>query len=447
MTVRAILGVLGLCVASLIQAQDMRIHGSNTVGAALAPALVKAWLSNSGYRIFSEVETAPLERRIIARKGARSLTIELHSHGSSTGFRDVLAGGADVAMSSRPIRETEAARFAETLGGFDPIADEYVVALDGIAVIVNPANPTRQLSKVQLESIFSGAVRDWGELGWSGGAINLYARDDRSGTFDTFANLVLGDASLAGTARRYESNQLLSDDVARDRGGIGFVSLPNIRSSKAVSIFEDRTQPLLPTPFAVATEDYALARRLFFYVPASGRNAVTEAFLEFAQSQRGQAVAEARGYVAQYLYRAKPFLPDDAPTDYAALVEGAERLSVNIRFRPGATRLDSKAERDLERIRRFVQTEGERYAVMLMGFADAQETSPAFATQLSLVRAEYIGSRLQRLGVQPTRIRGYGPALPVASNQSEGGRQKNRRVEIWVYDTERFRPPMGMIGS
>ena len=117
---------------------------------------------------------------------------------------------------------------------------------------------------------------------------------------------------------------------------------------------------------------------------------------------------------------------------------------VNIRFRPGATSLDSKALHDLDRIAAFLQQPDNRNVrVMLMGFTDAQEAAPAFADQLATVRADYIASQLQRRGVPPTRVRGFGQDLPVASNSTEHGRQKNRRVEVWVYDAREYQPPLG----
>ncbi len=99
-------------------------------------------------------------------------------------------------------------------------ASEHVLGLDGIAVIVNVANSVSALQKDQLMQIFSGDVTDWSQMGASHGAIKIYARDDKSGTFDTFKTLVLGGKALAPGAQRFEDSNALSEAVASDPNGI-----------------------------------------------------------------------------------------------------------------------------------------------------------------------------------------------------------------------------------
>lgn len=118
---------------------DLSLHGSNTVGADLAPALVREWLAATGHTVSDDLNSDPLEVHYEAH-GSSQLSVRLEGHGSGTGFRGVLSGEADIAMSSRPIVAAEAAEL-DKVGGFDPIRNEYVVALDGIAVIVHPDNP------------------------------------------------------------------------------------------------------------------------------------------------------------------------------------------------------------------------------------------------------------------------------------------------------------------
>jgi len=83
--------------------------------------------------------------------------------------------------------------------------------------------------------------------------VKIYARDDKSGTFDSFKTLVLGNKQLAASARRFEDSIALSDAVARDPNGIGFIGLPYIRDAKAVAISEGNATPLLPNSLTVGT--------------------------------------------------------------------------------------------------------------------------------------------------------------------------------------------------
>lgn len=198
----------------------LRIQGSNTIGAQMAPALVKGLLAQQGAQSIQEQAGAhPNERRITAQlPSGQNVSIDIAAHGSSTGFVALKDGLADVAASSRPIKNSEAMELA-ALGDLRSHQAEQVIAIDGVAVILHPGNPLRELSTVQLAEIFAGEVRDWEQLGGTAGAIHLYARDQQSGTFDTFNELVLAKSgkTLSKEARRFESSEELSDQVSQDR--------------------------------------------------------------------------------------------------------------------------------------------------------------------------------------------------------------------------------------
>jgi len=113
------------------ESQLLRIHGSNTVGANLAPELVQSWLKSKNYKITSNTVTAKEERYIVAEKAGKELRVEIHAHGSSTSFKDFAKGKTDVGMSSRPIKEKEIRKLS-FLGRLDSEHSEYVIALDGL---------------------------------------------------------------------------------------------------------------------------------------------------------------------------------------------------------------------------------------------------------------------------------------------------------------------------
>ena len=422
--------------ASLAEETLFRIHGSNTVGAQLAPELIHAWLRARGYTAVRTEELAPQESMIRASgAGLAPVRVEVRAHGSSTSFRALMAGQADIGMSSRPIKDKEVDALRR-YGDMRSSHAEYVVGLDGIAVIVHPTNPIRSLDTDTIADIFAGRVRDWSQVGGEPGAIHVYARDDKSGTYDTFRSLVLGKQTpLVAGARRYESNADLSDDVARDPGGIGFVGLPYVRDSRALVVADGEARPIAPGAFSVATEDYALARRLFLYVPAHGANPAAREFAEFAVSHAGQDIVDTVGFVSQRIIEGEPQLSreDGYPDEYLDFTAGAARLSLNFRFTAGSIRLDNKALRDIERLVDYMaQPQNRTRQLMLLGFADSNEVLPMHALELSISRADVVADTLIRQGIDPTRVRGYGAAVPVASNDNTGGRNKNRRVELWL---------------
>ena len=413
----------------------LRIQGSNTIGARLGPELVAGLFETQG---FSAVRIEPVtenEQRVLAvDKLGRALQVDVAAHGSGTGFTALLDGSADLAASSRPIKDAEAASL-QGLGDMRGASAEQVIAVDGLVIIVNPQNPLQALSTEQLAAIFAGEIRDWSAVGGKPGAIHLYARDDRSGTFDTFKELVLiaHDKNLAADTRRFESSDRLSDEVSRDPHGIGFIGLPSIRSSKALAIADGQSQAMLPSAASIATEDYPLSRRLFLYTPPASPNEWVQALVQFAHSPAGQAIVEHNGFIAQTIRAVSVHATPRMPETYRRLASEARRLSVNFRFQEGSATLDNKALRDIERVTDYLKRHDElHHKVVLIGFGDPK-SDPQRAALLSKLRAMTVRRELSRSGVIFKDISGLGEQMPVAANDASEGRMKNRRVEVWVY--------------
>ena len=414
----------------------LRIQGSNTIGAALGPALVEGLMREQGLlKVHSEAPDKANELRVIGETvQGRRVAVDIAAHGSSTGFTALKTATADLAASSRPIKDSERADLAR-LGDFKSAGAEQVIAIDGLAIILHPQNPLSELNTEQLARIFSGEAKTWEELGGTGGTIHLYARDDQSGTYDTFKELVLSrrGKTLSSAAKRFESSEQLSDAVSLDPQGIGFIGLPYVRQAKAVAIADGQSQAMLPLNSLIATEDYPLSRRLFFYLPPNGKNPWAEALVAFAQSSKGQAIVAANGFIAQTV-QAMTVTPNALmPEGYQALSRHAQRLTVNFRFEEGSATLDNKARQDLSRVLDYIkQRDKTNRQVTLVGFGDAK-SDPARADLLSKLRAMAVRRELVKSGVVFREIRGFGAEMPVAANSADEGRIKNRRVEVWVY--------------
>ncbi|MEX8520763.1 MAG: substrate-binding domain-containing protein [Leptothrix sp. (in: b-proteobacteria)] len=433
------------------KSQMLRLHGSNTVGASFAPALLQAFLTQEGYDQIEQKAGKEAEESLYDAKRSKDgneLHVELHAHGSGTAFTDLRDGKTDVGMSSRPIKKEEV-EFTQPLGDLAAEGSEYVIALDGLAVIVHPTNPVGKLSIAQIRGLYSGQINDWKDVGGKPGPVKRLARDDKSGTYDTFKALVLGKDKLAEGTQRLEDSAQLSDSVAADPQAIGFIGLPYVRQAKLLAVSDGEAAPLRPTRLTVATEDYALARRLFLYVPQNAAP-LARRFADFAVSDAGQQVAEKIGFVGQ--------LPDpvdagaaasSTPADYQRVTDGAKRLSVNLRFKPGSMKLDNKGQQDLTRIVRQLETRltSKQQQVMLLGFADAQGGTDACRNQrLSQERANAVATELATYGIKGRVVHGFGAAAPVASNETEAGRERNRRVEVWISDRAVQTPAAGSCG-
>ena len=266
----------------------LRLHGSNTIGKELIPALCEDFLKYEGA---TSVQLKPGSREdevdieaVLPSESNEAVTFEIQAHGSATGFEDLANGNCDIAMSSRPIKPDEVSKCAAAgLGDLASSTSENLLGLDGIAIVVNRNNPVNSLTKQQLADIFTGKTTDWSQLGGTPGPIYLYAPDDNSGTLDTFSSSVLGSQQLSERASRFEDNAKLADAVAADPNGIGFTGQSFSRSTKVVAIVDATGKPVLPTPLTVTTQTYPLSRRLYLYIPANPQNKWTRKFVEFTR--------------------------------------------------------------------------------------------------------------------------------------------------------------------
>ena len=429
--------------------------GSNTVGAELMPQLAEAVLSEGG-RARVASKSLESETTVVESEDGKA-SIRVVATGTLSGFRALADGAASMAMASRSISDGEARAVAAAgQGGLRDPSRELVLALDGVVPIVSRDNPMEEISLHQLTEVFAGRIVSWRQLGYADDPIEVLARDDNSGTFDTFEALVLepSKASLAAGARRFVSNAKLAEAVAADSRAIGFVAAGAL-SGDALG----RVRPLTlrggcgivqePSPFNLRTEDYALGRRLFLYSRFADRAGVADRLVEFSLSPAAYPIIQNAGFISlaieeiEGVAELRRLLASPAPSEAGAdalreqlrgLIEEARRLSVTFRFEFGSITLDTKARRDATRLARFLTSDAAATRrVLLFGFADSVGD---FQANLRLAdrRAQEAAALLRANGVPADRIKtfGFGELLPAFCNDSDAGRAKNRRVEVWI---------------
>jgi len=423
------------------------MRGSNTIGSELAPALAEAYLKKLGGK---EVKVIALDKDNMEKQVQAVLPGEdkpqriiIAAHGSATAFEGLQKGLCDIGMASRKIKPHEVAQLASAnLGDLTGENCENIVGLDGIAVIINSSQTIIKLQKDDIAKIFTGQVADWSEVGGNAGPIHVYARDDKSGTYDTFSSLVLNNQQLVSTAKRYEDSEALARDVAQDPAGIGFVGLPYVGGTRAVAVAEAHAAALLPSRFTVATEDYSLTRRLFLYISPHAKNKHAKEFIRFCLSAEGQDVVQKGGFISQNMEIMKVAESDtrwvnqEKKKQYQNIIANSQgRFSLNFRFKPNSTLLDNKAAYDVDRVVRFLSAgENQNRRIVLLGFADSAgdyEANVALSAQRALAVRDQLVFRNNNLA-DKIEVVGFGPEEPVASNATLDGRGKNRRVEIWL---------------
>lgn len=216
------------------------------------------------------------------------VSISVQGGGSGFGIAAIIDGTADIGNASRPIKNKEIKKALEK--GADPKA--HVVALDGIAVVVNPSNSVNALTKQQIKDIYTGKVSNWSAVGGSGGQIVVISRDSASGTFETFNKLALDKEKVRPDALLQASNQAVATTVAKTPGAIGYVGLGYLSDRiKGVEV-----NGVKPSKDTVRSGEYPLARPLFMYTDGPAKGMVKK-YLNYVTSSEGQRLAEKQGYV------------------------------------------------------------------------------------------------------------------------------------------------------
>jgi len=178
-------------------------------------------------------------------------TVLVSGLGSSAGIESVAKGSSDIGTASRDLKPEE-----EVLGLYDT-----PIALDAIAVIVNPDNPIDTLSIEQVRAVFAGEIANWAELGGGDRAIGLVNRDEASGTREAFSNIVMGDVPYDMGAAVLPGTGQVRSVVAEAPGAIGYISLGFVNDEvKALAI--DGVEPSIES---VARGDYPVQRTLHFF--------------------------------------------------------------------------------------------------------------------------------------------------------------------------------------
>ena len=212
------------------------------------------------------------------------VTVTVEYTGSGAGLESLASGSVDIGNSSRHLKDEEVA------GG----AVENVVAIDGIAVIVDPANSVSDIPADKLAAIYKGEITNWSELGGDDEAIVVIGRESGSGTRDAFEEL-LEVKDACKYAQELDSTGGVKAKVAATPGAIGYVSLDVVDESiKAVSI-----DSVEPTEANIIAGDYLLSRPFVMATNGeiSAQNDLVKGWFDYISSDAGKDVIKSAGLI------------------------------------------------------------------------------------------------------------------------------------------------------
>ena len=212
------------------------------------------------------------------------ITVTTEYTGSGAGLEALAAGSIDIGNSSRHVKEEESSNGLV----------ENVIALDGIAVIVDVANSTVELTSDQLAQIYKGELTNWSELGGADEAIVVIGRESGSGTRDAFEEL-LEVADECKYAQELDSTGAVLAKVASTPGAIGYVSLDVVDDTVNTIVLDGSA----PTEEEILAGNYKLSRPFVMATKGeiSEQNDLVKAWFDYIKSDEGKEVIKAVGLI------------------------------------------------------------------------------------------------------------------------------------------------------
>ena len=268
---RHLLIAISICFTALsLNAQKLVLKGSDTV----LP------LSQKEAEVFMKTNKAA--------------NIAVVGGGSGVGIAALIDGTTDIAMSSRPIKMDERLKLQEAGRAYK----EVKVAFDALAVVVNPGNKISQLTREQLEGIYTGKIKNWKEVGGDDMQIVVYARETSSGTYEFFKEHVMKMKNYASSVLNMPATGAIIQSVSQTKGAIGYVGLAYVEKDvKALGVSYDKGKTFTkPSVEAAKNKTYPVVRPLFYYYPVKAEKTV-KPFIDFVLSPSGQNIVKEIGYI------------------------------------------------------------------------------------------------------------------------------------------------------
>lgn len=247
-------------------------------------------------RIKGSDTVLPLTQKMseIYMKQHPSASITVTGGGSGVGISALLEGTTDLAMASRRIKFSEKMEMKQNR--HEPC--EYIVAYDALAVIVNPENPVKQLTREQLEGIFRGKITNWKQVGGEDRKIVVYSRETSSGTYEFFKESVLLNKNYMSSILSMPATGAIIQSVRQTKGAIGYVGLAYLnRYVKALSVSYDQGKTYVyPSVNNAIRKTYPIVRPLYYYYDKQNEAAVTP-FIRFLNTPEAKEQTLDMGFI------------------------------------------------------------------------------------------------------------------------------------------------------
>lgn len=227
-------------------------------------------------------------------KKNKGASITVTGGGSGVGISALQEGTTDIAMASRKIKFDEKVRMQKS--GKTP--KEVVIAYDALAVVVHPSNKVSNLTREQLEGIFTGKIKNWKEVGGADMKIVAYSRETSSGTYEFFKESVLKNKNYMNGILSMPATGAIIQSVSQTKGAIGYVGLAYLNKDvKPIHVSYDSGKTFTEPSMANAkNKTYPVVRPLFYYYEVKNE-ANVKPFIDYVLSAEGQELVKKVGYI------------------------------------------------------------------------------------------------------------------------------------------------------
>ncbi|MDQ3048308.1 MAG: PstS family phosphate ABC transporter substrate-binding protein [Bacteroidota bacterium] len=226
------------------------------------------------------------------KDSAASITVV--GGGTGVGVAALLEGTTDIAMASRDLKTEEKLKFSEKKIEIS----ETIIAYDALMVVVHPENKINQLTREQLEDIFTGKIGNWKDVGGADEKIIAYSRESSSGTYEFFKEHVLEKKNYATNVLSMPATGSIVQSISQTKGAIGYIGLAyDTKEVKALSVSYDQGKTYVaPSVEAAKNKSYPISRPLFYMFTKESAGKV-KSFVDYALSDEGQKIVQEIGYV------------------------------------------------------------------------------------------------------------------------------------------------------
>ena len=227
-------------------------------------------------------------------KSNSGASVTVTGGGSGVGIAALIEGTTDIAQSSRKIKFDEKQKMQE--GG--KTAKEVIIAYDALAIVVHPQNKVNNLTREQLEGIFTGKIKNWKEVGGDDMPIVPYARETSSGTYEFFKESVLRNRNYMNGIMSMPATGAIIQSISQTRGAIGYVGFAYLTPGvKAIHVSYNQGKTFVaPTVANAKNETYPIVRPLLYYY-ATASEALVKPFVDFVLSAEGQKIVAEIGFI------------------------------------------------------------------------------------------------------------------------------------------------------